>query len=128
MTSQRDPDGTVRHYLTVDPPILHRLDGPAVLRPDGTEEWWIHGFQIPTETVKPLADRLLHWHSRHPPKINWGAAGPAITWGGDRELKPELSPPQTLYALAERTDLDPWLRTLLKEVADQLSALATAVP
>ena len=24
---------------------LHRTDGPAVILPDGTKEWWIHGHQ-----------------------------------------------------------------------------------
>jgi hypothetical protein len=25
---------------------LHREDGPAVIRPDGTREWWVHGKKV----------------------------------------------------------------------------------
>ncbi len=26
--------------------VLHREDGPAVTRPNGTKEWWIHGKRV----------------------------------------------------------------------------------
>jgi len=33
-------DGTIRYKLNG---LRHRLDGPAVIRADGTQEWWLNG-------------------------------------------------------------------------------------
>ena len=40
-------DGTVEYRDIVG--RLHRRDGPAVVRPDGTREWWIDGEWFKTE-------------------------------------------------------------------------------
>lgn len=34
------PDGSKQWYLSNK---LHRLDGPAIVKVDGTEEWWYNG-------------------------------------------------------------------------------------
>ena len=36
---------------------LHRLDGPAVERADGTQEWWVEGFQAKHPTICQQAYR-----------------------------------------------------------------------
>jgi hypothetical protein len=33
---------------------LHREDGPAVIRPDGTQHWWLNGKEI-TDDIKNWA-------------------------------------------------------------------------
>jgi hypothetical protein len=35
---------------------FHRLDGPAVIKPDGTKEWWING--IPHREDGPAIERV----------------------------------------------------------------------
>lgn len=44
-TREALPDGTVEYRVSLGSghTVLHRLDGPAVVRPDGTEEWWEYG-------------------------------------------------------------------------------------
>jgi hypothetical protein len=37
-------DGFEFYHINFNP---HRLDGPAIKRPDGTLEWWYHGRKIP---------------------------------------------------------------------------------
>jgi hypothetical protein len=34
-----ESDGTILYFIGDK---LHRLDGPAIERPDGTKEWWYH--------------------------------------------------------------------------------------
>ncbi len=37
------PSGTVRYYIDASLRFYHRIDGPAVVYPDGDREWWIKG-------------------------------------------------------------------------------------
>ena len=45
---------------------IHREDGPAIIRPDGTVEFWLHGHQVSHEEFnfwlakKTLNERLIH--------------------------------------------------------------------
>ena len=38
-TKIKDKHGNIKHYLSGK---LHRTNGPAIERPDGTKEWWLN--------------------------------------------------------------------------------------
>ena len=72
------PDGT-RIWL-IDKRLYHRVDGPAVLHPDGSQEWWhlgwLHRDDGPA-VIGPGA-RLEWWHHGSP------------TWSDGERVSPGL--------------------------------------
>lgn len=45
---------------------FHREDGPAVIFPDGTKEWWIHGKKLTDEEATILRGNLIAQAMRAP--------------------------------------------------------------
>ena len=55
---------------------LHRLDGPAIIRADGTQEWWVNNKNITREAHQWMTQQSITWP--------WGAATQSLfllTWG-----------------------------------------------
>jgi hypothetical protein len=40
---------------------LHRLDGPAIMRPEGSQWWWIQGVDVTTLVCTWMAARQVSW-------------------------------------------------------------------
>ena len=40
---------------------LHRLNGPAITRSDGTREWWVNGIRIPDNPTPQDILEMLLW-------------------------------------------------------------------
>lgn len=47
--------GTLSKLWLTPKGLYHRIDGPAVIRKDGTEEWWVHGVSYTKEEFEELS-------------------------------------------------------------------------
>lgn len=45
----KSPDGVIRH---IKEGKLHNANGPAIIHPDGTEEYYLNGFKLSKEDYK----------------------------------------------------------------------------
>ena len=51
-------DGTQEWWVNGQ---LHRLDGPAVIGADGTQEWWVNGKNITREANQWMTQQSINW-------------------------------------------------------------------
>ena len=73
------PDGHEAWHLDGD---LHRVDGPAIVRADGGQEWWLFGKQRREDgpaVIYPTGFEAWLLHGQ-----NHRTNGPAITWPDGR--------------------------------------------
>lgn len=60
-----------RIYLWYSDGVLHRLDGPAIVFPDGRLTWWVDGKQIPVNTQEEFERWLkINHHTKELPRQN----------------------------------------------------------
>lgn len=66
----RDANGTTTHRMGGD---IHRSGAPAVIHADGTEEWWIHGRQVPDPRPQPDHQEVVSPGTPHETVLHTGA-------------------------------------------------------
>jgi len=60
-------DGTERWYLNG---VRHRLEGPAVIHPNGHEEWWAFGQHLEPPGPCPICGALGATLTTEPPGLS----------------------------------------------------------
>jgi hypothetical protein len=127
MVHYRNDGEVISWYSDESESILHRIDGPAVIRTDGTEEWWINGLQLARSELYKMRDALQARCTRHPKKYNWDALGPTLIWG-DSNPKIDLCLSDELRAIVTNKTLEPWLRHRLDALSRKAKALENQKP